>query len=233
MTAHGNANANQQQHGAEDSVTKFRFFHTSQRFTGILTKIEADASRTFRRSAHRMSAPTTHYFPLYILTPRLVLRNWTLEDLPVAHALYSDPEVMRFSPDGPSPSLEATRTILAGHIASYVAHGIGRWAVALRANGEVIGECGVTMEPVHGLTPEPELGYRLRTEFQKHGYATEAAKAALQHCLSLVGLPRILGIVELENTTSARTLLKLGLALQGQTVWRGKTVEVYAIDRLT
>ena len=138
---------------------------------------------------------------------------------------------MRFSPDGPSASLEDTRAILEKHLASYRAHGIGKWAVALRADGTVIGHCGVAMEPVHGLTPEPELGYRLRPEFQGKGYATEAAKAALEHCLMLVGLPRILGIVEPANTASARVLLKLGLTLQGQTVWHGKTVAIYAIDR--
>ena len=95
----------------------------------------------------------------------------------------------------------------------------------------MIGYCGVAMEPVHDLTPEPELGYRLFPQFQGQGYATEAAKAALDHCLTLVGLPRILGIVEAENAGSARVLVKLGMTLQGSTVWHGKTVEIYAIDK--
>ncbi len=178
-----------------------------------------------------MSAPADQIFPLYLLTPRLVLRNWTLDDLPAAHAIYSHPEVMRWSPDGPSPSLEATRQILEEHFASYAQHGIGKWAVALRASGEIIGYCGVAMEPVHGLTPEPELGYRLLPEFQGQGYATEAAKVALEHCLTLVGLPRILGIVDPANAASVRVLLKLGMALQGQTDWCGRTVDIYAIDK--
>ncbi len=178
-----------------------------------------------------MSAPTDTLFPLYILTPRLVLRNWTLDDLPVAHALYSHPEVMRWSPDGPSPSLESTRTIIEGYIASYKKYGIGKWAVAIRATGEVIGHCGVAMEPVHGLAPEPELGYRLLPPFQGQGYATEASKAALEHCLSLLGLPRVLGIVEPANTASIRVLLKLGMTFQGQMDWRGRAVEIYAIDQ--
>ena len=179
-----------------------------------------------------MSASATPSFPLYILTPRLVLRNFTPDDLPTLHALLSDPDVMRFSVAGPSPSQDATRTILDGHVASYAAHGIGKWAVALRATGEVIGYCGVAMEPVHDLTPEPELGYRLLPQFQGQGYATEAARAALDHCLTLVGLPRVLGIVEPENAASARVLVKLGMTLQGSTVWHGKNVDVYAIDNL-
>ncbi len=178
-----------------------------------------------------MSVPTAQTFPLYILTPRLVLRNWTLDDLPAAHAIYSHPEVMRWSPAGPSPSLEATRAILEEHLASYAQHGIGKWAVALRATGEVIGYCGVAMELVHGLTPEPELGYRLLPEFQGQGYATEAARAALTHCLTLVGLPRILGLVEPANVASVRVLLKLGMIWQGRMNWRGKTVDLYAIDK--
>lgn len=180
-----------------------------------------------------MSTPPDGFFPLYLLTPRLVLRNWTLDDLPAAHEIYSHPEVMRWSPDGPSPSLDATRAILEGHLASYAQHGIGKWAVALRASGEIIGSCGVAMEPVHGLVPEPELGYRLLPQYQGQGYATEAAKVALEHCLELIGLPRILGIVEPANAASVRVLLKLGMTLQGQTFWRGKTVEIYAIDKAT
>lgn len=178
-----------------------------------------------------MSAPTDGFFPLYVVTPRLVLRTWTLDDLPAAHTIYSHPEAMRWSPAGPSPSSEATRAILEGHFASYAQHGIGKWAVALRASGEIIGDCGVVMVPVHDLTPEPELGYRLLPEFQGQGYATEAGKAALAHCLTLVGLPRVLGIVEPANAASVRVLLKLGMTFQGQTLWHGKTVEIYAIDR--
>ncbi len=180
-----------------------------------------------------MSASTHEIFPLYILTPRLVLRNLTPDDLPVLHALLSDPEVMRFSVAGPSPSLEATRVILEGCIASYAAHGFGKWAVAFRASGEVIGYCGVAVEPVHEITPEPELGFRLFPKFQGQGYATEAGKAALQHCLSLVGLPRILGIVEQGNTASVRVLVKLGMNFQGATVRHGKNVDIYAIDGQT
>ena len=179
-----------------------------------------------------MSAPDDRIFPLYILTPRLVLRNWTLDDLPAAHALYSNPEIMRWSAAGPSASLEDTRAILEGHIASYRQHGIGGWAVALRADGTVIGKCGVAMKSVHGLRPEPELGYRLLPEFQGQGYATEAARAALEHCLKLVGLPRILSLVEPANTASVRVLLKLGMIWRGQTTWRGKTVDIYAIDKV-
>ena len=43
--------------------------------------------------------------------------------------------------------------------------------------------------------------------------------------------PRILGIVEPANTASVRVLQKLGLTLQGSTHWRGKAVEIYAIDQ--
>lgn len=178
-----------------------------------------------------MSAPADPLFPLYILTPRLVLRHWTLDDLPAAHAIYSHPEVMRWSLEGPSPSLDATRAIIEGHLASYKTHGIGKWALALRASGEVIGYCGVAMESLHGSTPAPELGYRLLPPYQGQGYATEAARAALDHCLSLVGLPRILGLVESANAPSVRVLQKLGLTLQGQTSWHGRTVDIYAIDR--
>ena len=87
------------------------------------------------------------------------------------------------------------------------------------------------MEPVHGIAPEPELGYRLLPEFQGKGYATEAARAALEHCLTLVGLPRVVSIVEPANVGSMRVLLKLGMTRRGEADWGGKAVEIYAIDQ--
>ena len=48
---------------------------------------------------------------------------------------------------------------------------------------------------------------------------------------ALVGLPRILGIVEPDNTASVRVLLKVGMTLQGETLWQGKAVHIYAIDK--
>lgn len=178
-----------------------------------------------------MSAASPAPFPLFMLTPRLVLRHFALDDLEAAHALYSDPEVMRFSVSGPSASVEATRAILEANIASYAEHRFGKWAVALRTNGEFIGYCGVALATVDGPAPAPELGYRLFPKFQGHGYATEAGKVALEHCFSLLRLPRVLGLVEPENHASVRVLHKLGMTRQRQIVWHGKTTDVYAVER--
>ena len=178
-----------------------------------------------------MSADSPAPFPLFMLTPRLVLRQFTLDDLEAAHALYSDPEVMRFSSSEPSTSLEATRAILEAHLASYAEHNFGKWAVAVRTTGEFIGYCGVALATIDGPESEPELGFRLLPRFQGQGYATEAGKVALDHCFSFLRLPRVLGVVEPGNQPSVRVLLKLGMTYQRQTLWHGKTTDVYAADR--
>ena len=89
-------------------------------------------------------------------------------------ALLSDPDVMRYYPH-PKSREEASAWIVWSQ-RLYHEHGFGLWLLTLRDTGEFVGDCGLTPQRVDGST-EIEVGYHMRTAFQGHGLATEAAAA--------------------------------------------------------
>lgn len=86
---------------------------------------------------------------------------------------------------------------------SYAKNGFGLWAIVNKETGEVIGDCGITLQP----TPngrEPEIGYHLWRDFWGRGFASEAARAALRFGMTTLQLSRIVSIVDERNIPSQR-----------------------------
>lgn len=162
---------------------------------------------------------------VWLETERLILRDFTLEDVQKLAPMLSDPRVMRFSPQGVLSTVE-TQAKIEDFMASYQQHGFGKWAVVLKATHQLIGYCGIMLEHIDGVD-EPEVGYRLDPAFWGQGLATEAAKAALQYGLDQLHLPYVLGIVEPANTASVNILKKLGMTYDRTTMLYGSEVNLY------
>lgn len=160
-------------------------------------------------------------------TERLHLREMVPDDAGNAFLLNSDPEVVRYTGDGPFDSIKATRDFLAAY-PDYRLHGFGRWAVVRQADGAWLGWCGLKRHP----NGEVDLGYRLLREHWGQGYATEAGRACLERGFTHHGLDRMIGRVVRENLASVRVLEKLGM-----TYWKTERCErdpealIYRIDR--
>lgn len=152
--------------------------------------------------------------PLPIETERLVLRSFRLEDAPALHErVLGDPEVMRFIPRGGAPSVERTRAAIERYVAHERAHGYSLWAVELRDTGELIGDCGLYR--VEGAGPEVEVAYHLGRPWWGRGYATEAAKAALDFGFREAGLAEIVAICFPDHAASRRVMEKAGMRYAG------------------
>ncbi len=147
---------------------------------------------------------------LPIVTKRLIIRPCTEADLEGLHAVWSDPEVM-----GPVPSKaydwEQSRARLGEKISHQERYGFSKWAVAEKASGKVIGECGV-----HYLEggPDIELGYKLARARWGRGLAAEAAQACLTWARE-ERPERVVAIVDPVNTRSVRVLDKIGMVRDG------------------
>ena len=127
-----------------------------------------------------------------LTTPRLLLRTFRLDDLPVYAALNADPEVTRYL--GGPVSREESDAIAAWAQQVRVAEGIGLLAVERRVDGAFVGMCG--LHHLHWYPDDIELGFRLAREYWDHGYATEAAGAWLEHGFSVLQLPRVISVTD-------------------------------------
>jgi RimJ/RimL family protein N-acetyltransferase len=144
-------------------------------------------------------------------TPRLALREMTPDDLDDMAGLLGDPEVMRYYPH-PKSRDEALAWI-AWNQRLYREHGFGLWLLTLRNSGEFVGDCGLTPQPVDGVT-ELEVGYHVRATLQGRGLATEAAAACRDYARDVLKVDRLIAIIDPRNRPSQRVAEKLGLVLE-------------------
>lgn len=140
-------------------------------------------------------------------TDRLLLRQWRADDLESWAALNADPEVREYFPEVLTP--EQSAASLEYFRAELAVRGWGWWAV--EASGVFIGMAGLDPVdeglPFHGV----EAGWRLARSAWGHGYATEAARAVLEHGFGPLGLTEILAITAAGNQRSRAVMRRLGM----------------------
>lgn len=135
---------------------------------------------------------------------RLVFRRWRADDLDLAAALWSDPEVTRFIGGPASPDAVAAR--LAAEIASEAAVGFQYWPMFQRSDGAHVGCCG--LRPYRAAIHE--LGVHIRPTFWRRGYALEAARAVIAHAFGTLGASALFAGHNPDNEASRAMLGKLG-----------------------
>ena len=145
-----------------------------------------------------------------LTTPRVLLRPWRESDLEPYAAINADPEVMAHYPS----TLDRARSDagVARLSTHNEQHGFGLWAAELRADGSLLGFCGLQHVPFEAhFTPAVEIGWRLRRDAWGHGYATEAARACVEHAFGVLGLDELLAMARPGNTPSLRVMERLGM----------------------
>jgi RimJ/RimL family protein N-acetyltransferase len=170
-------------------------------------------------------------FPERVQTARLALERWdSARDTPGFAQLCADPRVMRFLQgpiDGDGAAEVSLR--LAGH---WVRHGFGLWAVRLGDDSELLGFAGLMhLGWLPGWEDRVEVGWRLRHSAWGHGYATEGARAGLEHAPA-IGERRIHAMIDRGNHASAAVASRLGLTRREAIVHpvTGRRFDVHAID---
>ena len=106
--------------------------------------------------------------------------------------------------------------------------GYGIWAVEGRQTGNLVRRVGLfNPEGWPGL----ELGWVLARSCWGKGYATEAARRALEYLFKELNRQRVISLIHPENHSSIRVAERIGENLEGQTDLFGHPVLVYRIDR--
>jgi RimJ/RimL family protein N-acetyltransferase len=161
-------------------------------------------------------------------TERLSLRPFREADVAALHQLLQDPDVVRYIGDRRVPTLQETWRAVAGWLGHWAMRGYGQWAIEERGGGRFIGRAGI-INPAEW--PGPEVGYVLGREWWGHGYATEAAAAAMSWGFRQFAFDELISLIDPENQRSIAVATRLGESLRGETTLMGIPVLMYGISR--
>ena len=145
-------------------------------------------------------------------TERLLLRQLSSEDAEFILELLNEPSFIRNIGDRGVRTLEDAKSyILNGPVASYAKNGFGLYLVELKETNESIGMCGLIKRET---LADVDIGYAFLPRFWSKGYAVEAAQAAKEYAKRVIGLNRVVAIVDPTNDGSIRVLEKIGLKFE-------------------
>ena len=161
-------------------------------------------------------------------TPRLLLRQFTLNDAPLLLALNSNPEVLKYLHEPLLTTEEQALHILENVILPQYKNNLGRWAMHIKDTNEFIGWCGLKYLADRD---EIDLGYRLMQQYWGKGYAFEAAKNTLDYGFKELHLKTIVGRAHIENTASLKILEKIGMQYIKDDVVNNCPVKTFAAHR--
>ena len=144
-------------------------------------------------------------------TERLLLRELTREDFPALCAILQDREVM-YAYEGPFSDREVWDW-LERQQDRYARLGYGLWAAVRKETGEMIGQCGLTMQ-VWREEQVLEIGYLFQRAQWHQGYATEAARRCKEYAFQELDAEEVCSIIRDTNLPSQRVALRNGMAPQ-------------------
>jgi [ribosomal protein S5]-alanine N-acetyltransferase len=160
-------------------------------------------------------------------TSRLFLRKWNDQDPAAVAEIYAKPEVMKFIPGGVW-STDRTARAIARMRELDAENGYGFYPVVLKSGGEILGHCGLgRLEQ----TPEIEVAYILDSAHWGKGYASEAARAVIDHAFAKLDIDRIVAVAFPENAGSFGVMRSVGMIPVGPAKHFGATLMKYEIRK--
>lgn len=150
----------------------------------------------------------------YIIeTEQLALRELTMNDLLTWHQILSDQETMQYYPR--AFDMDKTRSWIEWNLDNYSRYGFGLWAIIIKGTDQFIGDCGITMQNIHGDgNLFPEIGYHIDKQFWCQGYASQAAKACLRYAFENTDYDEIFSYQKWTNIPSRKVAEKMGMSLR-------------------
>jgi ribosomal-protein-alanine N-acetyltransferase len=150
-------------------------------------------------------------------TERLILRHLLPDDLEPLFALYRDPEIRQYFPEG-TLSYAETKEELEWFLNGHPAHPeLGLWATVYKETGAFIGRCGLLPWTIE-QRPEVEVAYLLDKAYWGQGLGSEAAQAIVHYAFEQLHLTRLICMIDPENLASAKVARKIGMTLEKEMI---------------
>ena len=144
---------------------------------------------------------------MIIETDRLFLREMKESDFDALYKVLAESDIMQHYPY----TFDENRVIkwIKRNIERYRIFGFGLWAVCLKETGEMIGDCGITLQLIDGQI-KPEIGYHIRADKQRNGYAKEAAIAVRDWTFNNTPFQIVYSYMKYTNEPSVKTAISYG-----------------------
>ncbi|WP_295070153.1 GNAT family N-acetyltransferase [Ruminococcus sp.] len=166
---------------------------------------------------------------MIIETERLKLREYTFDDFDPLYEILSDEETMKHYPK-PFDE-EKVRWWIQWNIENYAKYGFGLWAVVLKETGEMIGDCGITIQNIDGELL-PEIGYHIHKKYWRKGLGSEAARAVRDWAFENTKYDCLYSYMKYTNIASYSTAIANGMKKVKEYPDEKNTVSyAYAITR--
>jgi ribosomal-protein-alanine N-acetyltransferase len=146
-------------------------------------------------------------------TKRLTFRRLLPSDLDSLFALYRDPEIRRYFPEG-TLSYEETKEELEWFLNGHPEHPeLGLWATIHKQTGAFIGRCGLLPWTIEGQA-EVEVAYLLDKKYWRQGLGTEAAQGILDYGFEQLHLSRLICMIDPANLASQKVATAIGMTFE-------------------
>ena len=166
---------------------------------------------------------------MIIETERLFLREMKENDFDALYEVLADADIMQHYPY--TFDENRVRNWIQRNIERYRIFGFGLWAVCLKETGEMIGDCGLTLQLIDGRI-KPEIGYHIRANKQRNGYAKEAAIAVRDWAFNNTPFQIVYSYMKYTNAPSVKTAISYGCKqVDEYQDDENKIMKVFAISR--
>jgi RimJ/RimL family protein N-acetyltransferase len=163
-------------------------------------------------------------------TERLILRLLLSSDLDSLFALYRDPDIRRYFPEG-TLNYQETKEELDWFLKCHPAHPeLGLWATIAKDTNQFIGRCGLLPWTIDGRF-EVEVAYLLDKAYWGQGLATEAAQALVRYGFDQLHLSRLICLIDPANQASIRVATKLGMRFEKEAQDEKGPYVIYSINK--
>lgn len=144
-------------------------------------------------------------------TERLYLREMEQTDFEALCKILQDEDTM-YAYEGAFNNAEAHEW-LDRQIARYQKWSFGLWAVVLKETDEMIGQCGLTMQPWKE-NEVLEIGYLFERSYWHNGYAIESAKACKKYAFETLAATEVCSIIRDTNVASQNVAIRNGMVIK-------------------
>jgi ribosomal-protein-alanine N-acetyltransferase len=163
--------------------------------------------------SHIISPMGKPFDPVTLDTDRLVLRFMDEGDTDAVFAIYSQPEVTRYTPRRAMKDRAEAEQMIGRIVSGYAEGRTLQLGIERRDDGLLVGHC--VLFSFHEECRRAEIGYALGKRHWGHGYMNEALHAFIDHAFDGLGLNRIEADIDPRNKASARSLARLGFTHEG------------------